>query len=488
MKILFKGHDFKYETEATVKLFVPSRFTFHYDITDADGDIVMSQLKECRQFTYLFAYCRINGMKARKAYKISNESSDINNCEHEICRLIYLCLQKLTGITPPWGLMTGIRPVKKMSALIENGMSKGQAFKALKNKYMVSDRRLELAYMTAVNQIPLLKQIDSDTVSLYVSIPFCPSRCSYCSFVSHSIESARKLIPDYIRFLCREIEILGKIIRDLNLKIDTVYFGGGTPTSVEASQLDIIMKTLSENIDVSKVREYNVEAGRADTITIDKLKVIKENGATRISVNPQTLNDEVLKIIGRRHTAEDTINAFYSARSLGFDNINMDLIAGLPGDSFESFCNTLDKVTELDPESITVHTLTIKRSAKLYEENISTFKNNPAYDMVNRSIDILPKKGYMPYYLYRQKNTLENLENIGFAKEGKESLYNIFIMDETQIILGAGCAASTKLIESDGKITRIHNYKFPFEYINRFDELMKKKELIYKIIKPLEKN
>ena len=203
MKILFKGHDFKYETEATVKLFVPSRFTFHYDITDADGDIVMSQLKECRQFTYLFAYCRINGMKARKAYKIPNESFDRNNCEHEICRLIYLCLQKLTGITPPWGLMTGIRPVKKMSALIENGMSKGQAFKALKNKYMVSDRRLELAYMTAVNQIPLLKQIDSDTVSLYVSIPFCPSRCSYCSFVSHSIESARKLIPDYIRFLCR---------------------------------------------------------------------------------------------------------------------------------------------------------------------------------------------------------------------------------------------------------------------------------------------
>ena len=162
MKILFKGHDFKYETEATVKLFVPSRFTFHYDITDADGDIVMSQLKECRQFTYLFAYCRINGMKARKAYKISNESSDINNCEHEICSLFYLCFQKVRGITPPWGLMTGIRPVKKMSALIENGMSKGQAFKALKNKYMVSDRRLELAYMTAVNQMPLLKHIDSD--------------------------------------------------------------------------------------------------------------------------------------------------------------------------------------------------------------------------------------------------------------------------------------------------------------------------------------
>ena len=479
MKILFKGHDFKYETEATVKLFVPSRFTFHYDITDADGDIVMSQLKECRQFTYLFAYCRINGMKARKAYKISNESSDINNCEHEICRLIYLCLQKLTGITPPWGLMTGIRPVKKMSALIENGMSKGQAFKALKNKYMVSDRRLELAYMTAVNQMPLLKQIDSDTVSLYVSIPFCPSRCSYCSFVSHSIESARKLIPDYIRFLCREIEILGKIIRDLNLKIDTVYFGGGTPTSVEASQLNIIMKTLSENIDVSKVREYNVEAGRADTITIDKLKVIKENGATRISVNPQTLNDEVLKIIGRRHTAEDTINAFYSARSLGFDNINMDLIAGLPGDSFESFCNTLNKVTELDPESITVHTLTIKRSAKLYEENISTFKNNPAYDMVNRSIDILPKKGYMPYYLYRQKNMSGNFENVGYAKPGKAGIYNILIMEEVQTIMALGAGTISKRVYGDGRIERCDNVKDVGQYIERIDEMIQRKQQLF---------
>lgn len=487
MKILFNGHDFKYEVEATVKLFVPSRFTFHYDITDTDGDMVMSQLKKGRRFTYLFAYCRINGSIARKAYKISNEDADKNNCEHEICRLIYLCLQKITGITPPWGLMTGIRPVKKMSDLIENGMNREQAFKALKDTYMVSDKRLELAYMTALNQMPLLKQIDSNTVSIYISIPFCPSRCSYCSFVSHSIESAKKLIPDYIRFLCREIEILGKIINDLNLKIDTVYFGGGTPTSIEASQLEIIMKTLSESIDISKVREYNVEAGRADTITLEKLKVIKENGATRISVNPQTLNNEVLKIIGRNHTAEDTIGAFYSARNLGFDNINMDLIAGLPGDSFDSFCNTLDRVMELDPESITVHTLTIKRSARLYEESMSNFKNNPASDMVNKSMKILPKKGYMPYYLYRQKNTLENLENIGFAKKGKESLYNIFIMDETQIILGAGCAASTKLIEPDGKITRIHNYKFPFEYINRFDELMKKKELIYKIIKPLEK-
>lgn len=482
MKILFKGHEFKYETEATVKLFIPGRFEFLYDETNADGDIVSTQLRKGKKYTYLFAVCRIDGKRERKSVKIASKYTDEKTCEHEICRLIFLCLKQLTGITPPWGLLTGIRPVRKMTELIEKGYNKTDCFDTLKNKYMTSDRRLELAYQTAENQLPLLKTFDKDSISIYISIPFCPTRCSYCSFVSHSLDSARKLIPDYIRYLCREIEILGKIVRDMNFKIDTVYFGGGTPTSIEASQLEILMKTLAENIDISKVREYNVEAGRADTITYDKLRVIKENGAGRISVNPQTLNDNVLKNIGRMHTAQDTINAYNMARELGFDNINMDLIAGLPGDTYDSFVNTLDRVMELDPESITVHTLTIKRSADLYAgETSELYARSMTADMVNRSMDILPKNGWLPYYLYRQKNTLENLENIGFAKRGKESLYNIFIMDETQIILGAGCAASTKLIEPNGKITRIHNYKFPYEYINRFDELMKKKDLIYEI-------
>ncbi|MBE6845503.1 MAG: coproporphyrinogen dehydrogenase HemZ [Ruminococcus sp.] len=482
MKILFKGHDFKYETEATVKLFISGRFEFLFDETDADGDFVSSQIRKGKKYTYLFAVCSLNGKYARKSLKIANEDADEKNCEHEICRLIYLCLGKLTGINPPWGLLTGIRPVRKMTELIEKGYDKADCFNLLKTRYMTSERRLELAYKTAENQIPLLKTADSDSISIYISIPFCPTRCSYCSFVSHSLDSARKLIPDYIRCLCREIEILGRIVRDMNFKIDTVYFGGGTPTSIDAVQLDTLMKTLAENIDISKVREYNVEAGRADTITYDKLSVIKKNGAGRISVNPQTLNDKVLENIGRMHTAQDTVNAYKMARELGFDNINMDLIAGLPGDTYESFADTLDRVMELDPESITVHTLTIKRSASLYgEDNSRLFAQSMTADMVNRSMDILPENGWHPYYLYRQKNTLENLENIGFAKKGAESLYNIFIMDETQIILGAGCAASTKLIEPNGKITRIHNYKFPYEYINRFDELMKKKELIYKI-------
>lgn len=482
MKLLFSGHDFKYETEATVKLFVPSRFEFLYDITDADGDIVMTRLKTGKKFTYLYAYCRIDRKAKRKSAHFSNESADKSLCEHEICRLIYLCMQKLTGITPPWGLMTGIRPVKKMTALLENGADKEKAFKTLKEKFMVSDSRLELAHMTAVNQMPLISGYSKNTISIYISIPFCPTRCSYCSFVSHSMDSAYKLIPDYVEYLCREIAITGKIIKDLNLKIDTIYIGGGTPTSVTAEQLKMITDAMAENIDISSAREYNVEAGRADTITREKLRVIKSAGADRISVNPQTLNNDVLKAIGRNHSAEDTINAFFTAREEGFDNINMDLIAGLPKDTPESFHNTLDRILTLAPESITVHTLTIKRSAGLYEKNQQKFANNPASLMLDESIKRLPENGYLPYYLYRQKNTVENLENIGFAKKGKESLYNIFIMDETQTILGAGCAASTKIVQPNGKITRIHNYKFPYEYINRFDELMKKKQQIYELL------
>ena len=482
MKILFSGNDFKYETEATVKLFVPSRFTFHYDITDTDGDMVMTRLKAGKKYTYLYAYCRIDGIYKRRAAHLENTLADRQNCEHELCRLVYLCLQSLTGITPPWGLMTGIRPVKRMADLLNSGMDKEQSFKALKDRFMVSDKRLELAYMTAVNQIPLIGDYSQKTVSLYISIPFCPTRCSYCSFVSHSMDSAYRLIPDYIDYLCREIAITGKVIKDLDLKIDTVYIGGGTPTSITAEQLKKVTDALAENIDMSAVREYNVEAGRADTITREKLRVIKAAGADRISVNPQTLNNEVLKIIGRNHTAEDTINAFLTAREEGFDNINMDLIAGLPGDTPESFHDTLDRIMTLAPESITVHTLTIKRSASLYEKNQSEFAKAPAAEMLDESIKRLPENGYLPYYLYRQKNTVENLENIGFAKKGRESLYNIFIMDETQTILGAGCAASTKIVQPDGKITRIHNYKFPYEYINRFDELMKKKQKIYELM------
>jgi len=475
MPVILIGNSFKYEIEATLKLFFhENRFAFSDDINEAAGDNYV--IASVKNDSVISAQIMLNGeLSSLEATLDIPVSDDKDTAEHELCRLIYRILSERTGIRPPWGLMTGIRPVKKFVELIRQDMSREQIYDKLSQKYEISPEKLDIGYITAENQLPILDRINSRAVSLYVSIPFCPTRCSYCSFVSHSMDSAVKLMPDYVRMLCRELEITAQIVKETNTEIDTVYFGGGTPTSISAEDLRTIMECVAKNFDLAKIREYSVEAGRPDTITEEKLRVIKELGAQRISVNPQTLNDDVLRVIGRKHTGEDAVRAFELARKIGFTNINTDLIAGLPTETPESFRNTLDRITELDPESITVHTLTIKRAANLFEK-AGENNNNPAAEMVSYSIDKLLANGYLPYYMYRQKNTVDNLENIGYSKKGFESFYNIFIMDETQTILGVGCAASTKLVYPDGKISRIHNYKFPYEYIRQFDTLMKKKK------------
>ena len=483
MPIIMIGHSFKYETEATLKLFFnTARFTFSADKADAvEGDYVYTEISGDGNVTV--SVC-LGGDAETETCNIAVDAEK-KDAEYALCRLLFEILVRKTGIKPPWGLLTGIRPVKKVVDMIRQGKTEEEICADFGTKYLVTPKKIRLAYDTAVNQLPILDRIDSKAASLYVSIPFCPTRCSYCSFVSHSMDSAIKLMPEYISALCRELEILGRIVKETDTKIDTIYFGGGTPTSVSAKELRTIMEAVEKNFDLDKVREYSVEAGRPDTITEEKLRVIKELGAGRISVNPQTLNDDVLKVIGRKHSGEDAVKAFELARRVGFRNINTDLIAGLPTESADSFRNTLDRMIELDPESITVHTLTIKRSATLFEtgsENIS----NPVSEMVDYSVPTLMSHGYLPYYMYRQKNTVDNLENVGYAKKGFESYYNIFIMDDTQTILGAGCAASTKLLYEGNRIERIHNYKFPYEYIRSFDKLMEKKEEVIECLKKIK--
>lgn len=480
MPVILIGNSFKYEIESTLKIFFPTeKFQFSDSIDNAIGDnFVVAGAGQGRIFTDI----KINGQLFHNEKNISN--NDTKYIEHELCRLIYHILKNALKITPAWGIMTGIRPVKKVTELIEQGKNFSEIEKILIDKYELSPEKFKLAYDTAINQLPIIRKINRKAVSLYISIPFCPSRCSYCSFVSHSIESAKKLIPDYIECLCRELEIISNIIKETNTPIDTVYFGGGTPTAIPADDIRTIMECVRNNFDLDKIREYSFEAGRPDTITEEKLNVIKEYGANRISINPQTLNDDVLKVIGRRHSGEDALKAFELARKIGFNNINTDLIAGLPTETVESFCNTLDKIVDLSPESITVHTLTLKRAANLFmqgNENIT----NPASEMVDYSIKKLMDNNYYPYYMYRQKNTVDNLENVGYSKKGFESYYNIYIMDETQTIIGAGCAASTKLVYPDNKITRIHNYKFPYEYIGNFEQLMTKKKEITECLKKI---
>lgn len=480
MPVILIGNSFKYEIESTLKIFFPTeKFQFSDSIDNAIGDnFVIAGAEQGRIYTDI----KINGQLFHNEKNISN--NDTKYTEHELCRLIYHILKNALKITPAWGIMTGIRPVKKVTELIEQGKNFSEIEKTLIDKYELSPEKFKLAYDTAINQLPIIQKINRKAVSLYISIPFCPSRCSYCSFVSHSIESAKKLIPDYIECLCRELEIISNIIKETNTPIDTVYFGGGTPTAIPAEDIRTIMECVRNNFDLDKIREYSFEAGRPDTITEEKLRVIKEYGANRISINPQTLNDDVLKVIGRRHSGEDALKAFELARKIGFNNINTDLIAGLPTETVESFCNTLDKIVDISPESITVHTLTLKRAANLFmqgNENIT----NPANEMVNYSIRKLMDNNYYPYYMYRQKNTVDNLENVGYSKKGFESYYNIYIMDETQTIIGAGCAASTKLVYPDNKITRIYNYKFPYEYIGNFEQLMTKKKEITECLKKI---
>lgn len=480
------GHELKYETECILKAFIPAvRFKFYYDDLSLFHDsyrYAAVQLRQGREYTYF--YCAVSlGEKRLRIMKRTERlypDRDKKQCESVISKLLFSILHEHTGIDVPWGILTGIRPVKKVLSLLENNMSRDEIFSALKEEYWISEEKLQLAYDTALIQRPLLAETPDRSIGLYVSIPFCPSRCSYCSFVSHSVEQAKKLMPEYISLLCKELEIWGDIVRRLGLIVDTVYFGGGTPTSVSAEHLEKLLKAVNENFDLSHLREYCVEAGRPDTITEEKLIVLKENGVTRISINPQTMNNEVLANIGRRHTAEDIIAAYKMARAIRFDNINMDLIAGLPGDTLVSFRNTLEQIIKLDPDSITVHTLTLKRAANLFSNGAAQLEN-PVREMVRDSINMLPENGYKPYYMYRQKNTLDNQENVGYAKPGKESFYNMLIMDETQSIFGAGCAASTKLVEPNGMITRICNYKFPYEYIAQFEQLMEKKKHIYDV-------
>lgn len=478
MTICFIGNSFKYETEAVMKLFLPLvTFEFLFEEAAHSGDIcTVSRCKSENGHT-LSVSVTLDGKTESENLLADGEYCDKTD-EAELCRMLYRIMRKLTGITPAWGCLTGIRPVKKVNKLLEDGFDKAQIFDTLKKEYYVSDEKLKLAYQTAIAQSEPLKALDKRSYSLYISVPFCPSRCSYCSFVSHSIESpgAKKLLPQYTEKLCEEIAETAAIARELDLRLDTIYIGGGTPTTLSAEQLEAVMGAAKKNFDISKIREYTVEAGRSDTITEKKLEVIRNFGATRISVNPQTMNDSVLKAIGRRHTAEDVVEAFRTARRLGFDNINMDTIAGLPTDTPEGFRHTIETLCGLDPESITIHTLTVKRSSALFQQEEKSVDSR-IDEMVSFGQKKLLETGYLPYYLYRQKNTVENLENVGFAKAGYECLYNIYIMEEAQTILAVGAAGSTKLVNTEtGKIERLFNYKFPYEYISRYDKMMEKKD------------
>lgn len=475
MNLYIIGHEFSYEMEKLCLAFFPDEKIKVLREGEPEGDFrVVTELTDGR--VVVSAY--LNGMKTEAEESVS--CGDGDHIERRMAVLLFRVLEKVTGFTPKWGILTGVRPIKLYRKLSQQ-YDREYAQDYFKNELLVSDEKIALSDKTLKKENEILKLSDEKSFSLYISIPFCPSRCTYCSFVSQSVEKAKKLIPDYVRLLEREIRETAKIARGLGLRLETVYFGGGTPTTLSVQELNLLLSAVSESFDVSTVREFTVEAGRPDTITEEKLIALKQNGVNRISINPQTFSDSVLEKIGRRHNSKQTYDAMNMAKRVSFENINMDLIAGLPTDTQDSFADTIDKTIDLSPDSITVHTLSVKRASTLATMHMDEYKSERELvsGMLEFAYGKMEREQYHPYYLYRQSKTLGNLENTGWSKKGCEGLYNVFIMDETHTILACGAGAVTKMCKPGGvQIERIFNFKFPYEYITGFDDLIKRKEQV----------
>ena len=472
------GHDFHYEMENLCRVFYPDA-SIRVVYNSASPDCVTSRMTETADGFLLEASFR----GERDEASVSRDAPALCAEQERMAAVtLFHVLCRVAGYTPPWGILTGVRPSKLMHTLTrELGETQAKAY--FREKLLVSDGKTALTSAVAAQETRVMASSRPDSYSVYLSVPFCPSRCSYCSFVSHSVStpSARKLVAPYVELLLREIEQTGRIAAQLGLRLETVYIGGGTPTTLSAEQLSAVCGCIAASFPLDRAREFTVEAGRPDTITPDKLLALRDAGVTRISINPQSLNDAVLERIGRRHTAQQAIECFAMARKAGFDNVNMDLIAGLDGDTPESFSATLDGILGLSPENITIHTLALKRASRLVtQDNASSASGGAAVGQMLETARLrCTAHGYTPYYMYRQSRSVGNFENVGWCKPGFEGLYNIFMMEEVHSVLACGAGAVTKLRNPDGKvIERIFNFKYPYEYIDRFDELTARKQRI----------
>jgi len=471
------NHEYQYEAEKLTRIFYPNeKIIVVTEKSTVTGESVLTTL-----FSDGFVTVEYKNEKGETLYSRRESTDGVSDKELLMAQLMFEALTGITGYTPKWGILTGIRPSKLLIAL-KNKYGDREGIRHFCDDYLVSAEKAALADSVANAEEKIISLSKPDSFSLYVSIPFCPTRCSYCSFVSHDMTSAtiKKLMPEYVRFLIKEIEATAIISKDLGLRLESIYFGGGTPTTLDEGQLADVTAAVADSFDLSDLREYTIEAGRPDTVTEEKLRIMKAAGVSRISINPQSFSDKVLNAIGRRHTSKQTLEAFALAREAGFDNINTDLIAGLPEDSLDGFKASLDKAVELGAESITVHTLALKRSSYMGEAGtVAVKRNEETQAMLDYSYSKLTGNAYHPYYMYRQTRSLGNLENTGYCKQGRECLYNVFMMEECHSVLAVGGGAVTRLKAPHGdKIDRIFNFKYPYEYIDGFDELIKRKEKI----------
>ncbi|MCQ2492271.1 MAG: coproporphyrinogen dehydrogenase HemZ [Lachnospiraceae bacterium] len=436
-------------------------FDFYIDVKAADEEVAFSLIKD--------------GVIVDTVKKTGLWRNPVKEGPYEL-------LSKETGKKLPWGILTGVRPTKLAMMQLEEGRSREEIIDYFLDTYHCTRQKAEICTTVALNEQELMKDIDfKNTYSLYVGIPFCPTRCLYCSFTSYPIKIYQDKVEDYLQALFKEIDYVAKKCKEKTLF--SVYFGGGTPSSITADQLERLINKVKDSFDMSHVVEFTVEAGRPDSITYEKLEVLKKCGVSRISINPQTMNQETLDIVGRAHSVEQTKEAFALARKAGHTNINMDMIVGLPGEDLSHVLHTLDEIRKLGPDSLTVHSLAVKRAAHLKEQidNYRDYLKGASNEMLEAVDDYAKEAGLVPYYLYRQKNIPGNMENIGYARAGLESIYNILIMEEKQEIIAVGADASSKFVFHDEHyITRAENVKSVDHYMNRIDEMIERKDSILK--------
>lgn len=491
MILTMSGHTFRFELENICRLFLPQekiRVPKENETLAPDGAVADTVLERGMETTRLTCRLRLDDFDEERTAVVNNAHPTYRDeCELQLATLLYHLFTRLFGFTQEWGIVTGVRPVKLLRRLIRDDGEEA-ARRYLRERLLVSESKALLCEQTLAIEDEILALSRPDSFSLYISIPFCPTRCDYCSFVSHTVERAAKLIPTYVEALAQEIAYTGELARRQGLRLETVYFGGGTPTTLTPAQLSHLFAAVERSFDLTHLREYTVEAGRPDTVTREKLAAIRAAGVSRISINPQTLRDDVLQTIGRKHTVEQFYDAFDLARQAGCDHINTDLIAGLPGDDTAGFADTLSGILALDPESITVHTLSMKRASNLVVQRRADYtRQEDTVRMVADSAARLPQAGYRPYYLYRQSRMVGNQENVGWAKVGHEGLYNVYIMDETHTILGCGAGAVTKLKRPNSDyLERIFNYKFPYEYNTGLEEMLQRKDRVTSFYDELE--
>ena len=475
MKLSLIGHDDLYAIQQLQMSLFPQY------IHEETGTAV-SKLSRGKTWLTATTTIELNGKKSSAAKRIKATEESVRLRRRILQQSYYLAALPHLEHAPSWGALAGVRPTKLSTKHMLEGGSAKSADKMLKDIYFVEPQRRQLAVDCSLSTVKAISLLDEKDISLYIGIPFCPTRCAYCSFVSRTIGKRTELMTPYLEALAKELSVTGQLLKDSGRTIRTVYIGGGTPTTLTSEQMAWLLDTIYASFDLSRCIEFTVEGGRPDTLDAEKLRTIRNHGADRMSINPQTMEDPVLKACGRPHKAEDVLRAYQEAVDAGFTAINMDLIAGLPQDSYEGFCRSLDTVISLNPANITVHTLALKKGADLFEKKVALPSQEEVAKMVEYANRQLAEHGYKPYYLYRQKYMSGSFENVGWSRDGLDCLYNIYMMEEIHTILSLGGGGMNKVNLPNGRLERFHNPKFPEQYIELIDSVLQQKYEMFNLL------